>query len=87
MRCGWGDVEVEELAATLREVAHPELVEIDLSGNPEIGTSGVAALGAAIGGGALSSLQHLSLGGDRQRGNGIASLPSELGRLSGLRIA
>ena len=57
--CGWGDAEVEELAATLCEVAHPEVVELDLSGNHELRS--LAALGAAVSGGALASLQTLNL--------------------------
>ena len=75
---------MEELAATLREVGHPEVVELDLSGsrhyNPSTITS-VAALGAAVGGGALASLRTLNL----KECDKLTSLPAELGRLSSLQ--
>ena len=77
--CGWGDAEAEELAATLREVAHPEVVELDLSGNGEL--TSLAALGAAIGDGALASLQKLNLSCCAY----LTSLPAELASLASLR--
>ena len=40
---------------TLSEVAAPEVVELDLSSNREI--TSLAAVGAAVGGGALAVLQ------------------------------
>ena len=40
---------------TLSEVAAPEVVELDLSGNDKI--TSLAAVGAAVGGGALAALQ------------------------------
>jgi len=53
--CGWGNAEVKELGVTLSEVAAPEVVELDLSDNREVRS--LAAVGAAVGGGALASLQ------------------------------
>ena len=78
--CGWGDAEVEELAATLREVAHPEVAELDLSDSSDKLTS-LAALGVAVGGGALASLRTLNLS-DCSR---LTSLPAELGSLASLQ--
>ena len=77
--CGWGNAEVKELAATLREVAAPEVVELELKGNKEL--TSLAALGAAVGGGALASLRTLNL----TRCFKLASLPAELASLSSLR--
>ena len=77
--CGWGDAEVDELAATLRDVAHPEVVELDLSDNKEL--TSLAALGAAIGGGAFASLQIVNLFNCQA----LASLPAELASLTSLR--
>ena len=70
---------MEELAATLREVAHPEVVELDLSKNEKLAS--LAALGAAVGGGALASLQTLNLSDCSQ----LTSLPSELVSLASLQ--
>ena len=52
--CGWGDAEAEELGVTLSEVAAPEVVELDLSSD---WMRSLSAVGAAVGAGALASLQ------------------------------
>ena len=67
---------------TLKEVAHTEVVALDLSVNP-IGAAGLASLGAAIGGGggALASLRLLDL-----RCCKANALPAELGALQNLSI-
>ena len=59
--CGWGDADAAELATTLREVPHPEVMALDLSNNEALSNAGLAAIGAAIGDGALSSLRELDV--------------------------
>ena len=54
---GWGDAEVAELSATLREVACPSVVTLDLSWNLELRSAEV--LSGIIG--ELQVLQHLLL--------------------------
>lgn len=78
--CAWGDAEAAELAATLRVVAAPEVLELNLCDNYYEMTS-LAALGAAISGGALASLQTLDLVGCRV----LTSLPAELASLTSLQ--
>ena len=69
------------MATTLHEVPHPEVTSLDLSNNMLLGTAGVAALGHAIGGGALASLASLNLA----QSNTLTLLPQELGLLTQLR--
>ena len=77
--CGWGDAEAEELGVALREVAAPEVVELDLSLNKQLRS--LAAVGAAVGAGALASLQTLDL----RECRALTSLPAVLVRLTSLR--
>ena len=55
--CGWGDEEVEQLAAALRWAR--AAVEVDVTGNPRIGQRGLDALAAAIAGGAAPKLKQV----------------------------
>ena len=73
---GWGDAEVAELSATLREVACPGVVTLDLSYNKELRSAE-----ALSGIGELKALQHLNL-----RGCGrLTALPDAIGQLSALQ--
>lgn len=59
-RLNWGDDELSELGATLKEVSCSHVLSLDLSYN-DLGAVGLEALGGAIAMGALSSLQVLNL--------------------------
>ena len=73
---GWGDAEWAELSATLREVACPGVMTLDLSGNRELRSAE-----ALSGIGELKALQHLYLGGCK----GLTALPDAIGQLSALQ--
>ena len=74
---GWGDAEVAELSATLREVACPGVVRLDLSSNYELRSA--EALSGIFG--ELKALQHLDLTGCK----GLTALPDAIGQLSALQ--
>ena len=73
---GWGDAEMAELMATLREVPCTGVVSLDLSNNKEL-RSGEALAGI----GQLTGLRRLDLSWCRD----LASLPDTMGRLSALK--
>ena len=73
---GWGDAEWAELWATLREVACPGVVTLDLSDNEELHSAE-----ALSGIGELKALQHLNL----HRCMGLTTLPDAIGQLSALQ--
>ena len=73
---GWGDAEVAELSATLREVACPGVVTLDLKFNRELRSAE-----ALSGIGELKALQHLDL----SHCYGLTALPDAIGQLSALQ--
>ena len=73
---GWGDAEVAELSAALRELPCAGVVYLDLSRNREL-RSGEALSGI----GELTGLQILNLSCCR----GLTSLPDTIGQLSALQ--
>ena len=73
---GWGDAEVAELMATLREVPCAGVVSLDLRGNGKL-RSGEALAGI----GQLTGLRRLNL----SRCDGLISLPDTIGQLSALQ--
>ena len=73
---GWGDAEVAELSATLREVACPGVVTLDLSWKQELRSAE-----ALSGIGELKALQHLNL----TSCEGLTALPDTIGQLSALQ--
>ena len=73
---GWGDAEWAELSATLREVACPGVVTLDLSSNRELRSAE-----ALSGIGELKALQHLNLSWCY----GLTALPDAIGQLSALQ--
>ena len=74
---GWGDAEWAELSATLREVACPGVVTLDLSWNQELRSAEV--LSGIFG--ELKALKHLNL----RRCTGLTALPDTIGQLSALQ--
>ena len=74
---GWGDAEVAELSATLREVACPGVVTLDLSWATKLRSA--EALSGIIG--ELKALQHLNLNSC----SALTALPDAIGQLSALQ--
>ena len=71
----WGDAEVAELMATLREVPCSGVVSLDLSGNGLHNGEALAGIGQ------LTGLRRLNLSWCR----GLVSLPDTIGQLSALK--
>ena len=80
-RRGWNDADLAEFAVTLKEVECPQVVEMDLSAN-DMTAKGVEALGVAVKGGAIHSLESLNLSDC----SGVTVLPANLAELKQLQV-